>query len=160
MNAIVYQPIGIITSPHLFREGIPIQASGAQGIRGAVKIFPPYEEGLKDLDGFSHIFLIYHFHRTRERSLVVTPFLDDEPRGVFATRSPNHPNAIGISVVRLLAVEGLRLRIEDVDILDGTPLLHIKPYVPAFDHRAPERVGWLEKVQQKVRHHKSDDRFK
>ena len=160
MNAIVYQPIGVIASPHLSREGMPIQASGARGIRGRINIFPSYGEGLKDLDGFSHIILLYHFHRTQEKALMVTFFLDDKPRGVFATRSPNHPNAIGISVVRLLAVENLRLRIEDVDILDGTPLLDIKPYVPAFDRREPERVGWLAKVQDKAHQKRADDRFK
>ncbi len=159
MNAIVYQPIGVINSPHKTREGMPIQASGARGIRGAVKIFPEYREGLKDLDGFSHIILLYHFHRTREKTLVVTPFLDDEPRGVFATRSPNHPNAIGLSIVRLLAVEHLRLRIEDVDILDGTPLLDIKPYVPAFDHREAARTGWLEKTQERADRCRADRRF-
>ncbi len=160
MNAIVYQPIGVIVSPYKTREGMPIQASGAQGIRGSVKVFPPYRDGLKDLDGFSHIILLYHFHRTQEKALVVTPFLDDQPRGVFATRSPNHPNAIGHSIVRLLAVEGLRLTIEDVDILDGTPLLDIKPYVPAFDHRTPERVGWLEKAQRRAGQKRADTRFK
>ena len=160
MNAIVYQPIGIIASPYPKTEGMPIQASGAKGIRGAITIFPEYGEGLKDLDGFSHIILLYHFHRTQRKDLVVTPFLDNEPRGVFATRSPNHPNAIGLSIVRLLAVDGLQLKIEDVDILDGTPLLDIKPYVPAFDQRAPERVGWLEKVQCKAIQHRADKRFK
>ncbi len=159
MNAIVYQPVGIISSPYATREGMPIQTSGARGVRGAVRIFPAYGEGLKDLDGFSHIILLYHFHRSREQTLTVTPFLDDQPRGVFATRSPNHPNAIGISTVRLLTVEGLQLSIEDVDILDGTPLLDIKPYVPAFDHREPERVGWLEKAQRQAGKKRADTRF-
>ncbi|MDJ0666427.1 MAG: tRNA (N6-threonylcarbamoyladenosine(37)-N6)-methyltransferase TrmO [Desulfobacterales bacterium] len=160
MEAIVYQPIGIISSPYRTRAGMPIQAAGARGIRGTIKIFPEFGDGLKDLGGFSHIILLYHFHRTQEKALVVTPFLDDQPRGVFATRSPNHPNAIGISIVRLLAIEGLRLSIEDVDILDGTPLLDIKPYVPAFDQRKPERVGWLEKAQGKADQHRADERFK
>ncbi len=160
MKTIVYKPIGEIRSPHKSRAGMPIQAAGAKGIRGAIELFPAYAQGLKDLDGFSHIILIYHFHRTQKKALVVTPFLDHEPRGVFATRSPNHPNAIGISVVRLLAVEGRHLTIEDVDILDGTPLLDIKPYVPAFDHRTPERTGWLEKVQGAAREHRADNRFK
>ena len=160
MQPIVYQPIGTIASPYTTREGMPIQASGAKGIRGKVTIFPEYGEGLKDLDGFSHIILLYHFHRTMQKELVVTPFLDNEPRGVFATRSPNHPNTIGLSVVRLLAIDSLHLTIEDVDVLDGTPLLDIKPYVPAFDHREPERVGWLEKVQREAGKHQADDRFK
>ncbi len=160
MNAIVYQPVGIVASPYATRKGMPIQASGARGVRGAIRIFPAYGEGLKDLDGFSHIILLYHFHSTREKKLTVRPYLDDQPRGVFATRSPNHPNAIGLSIVRLLAVEGLHLRIEDVDILDGTPLLDIKPYVPAFDHREPERVGWLEEAQRRAGTQHADTRFK
>ena len=160
MEGIVYQPIGVVTSPFTTREGMPIQASGARGVRGAIEIFSAYGEGLKDLDGFSHIILLYHFHRTRETSLTVTPFLDDRPRGVFATRSPNHPNPIGLSVVRLLSVESLHLAIEDVDILDGTPLLDIKPYVPAFDHRTPERVGWLEEAQRRAAKKRADTRFK
>jgi tRNA-Thr(GGU) m(6)t(6)A37 methyltransferase TsaA len=160
MKSIVYRPIGTISSPHATREGMPIQATGARGIRGEVRIFPEYGKGLKDLDGFSHIILLYHFHRTQRKDLIVTPFLDNEPRGVFATRSPNHPNTIGLSIVHLLSIDGLRLKIEDVDILDGTPLLDIKPYVPAFDHRDPERVGWLEKAQRSADRHQADNRFK
>lgn len=160
MNPIVYQPVGIIASPYTTRKGMPIQASAARGVQGAITIYPEYGQGLKDLDGFSHIILLYHFHRTLRKDLIVTPFLDNEPRGVFATRSPNHPNAIGLSVVRLVSVVGLRLTIEDVDILDGTPLLDIKPYVPAFDQRKPERVGWLEKAQGKADQHRADERFK
>ena len=160
MEAITYQPVGVINSPYQTRAGMPIQASSALGIRGTINIFPEYGDGLKDLDGFSHIILLYHFHRTQEKALVITPFLDDQPRGVFATRSPNHPNTIGISTVRLLAVEGLRLNIQDVDILDGTPLLDIKPYVPSFDHREPERVGWLEKTQRKAGQQRADERFR
>ncbi|MBL0714275.1 MAG: tRNA (N6-threonylcarbamoyladenosine(37)-N6)-methyltransferase TrmO [Desulfosarcina sp.] len=159
MNAIVYRPVGVIASPHKSREGMPIQAAGARGIRGTVTVFREYAEGLKDLEGFSHIILLYHFHLTRNRDLVVTPFLDTEPRGVFATRSPNHPNTIGLSIVQLLAVQDNMLVIEDVDIIDGTPLLDIKPYVPAFDHREPDRVGWLEKAQQKADTRKADKRF-
>ena len=159
MEAIVYQPIGVIRSPYHRRAGMPIQASGARGVRGTIRVFPEYGDGLKDLNGFSHIILLYHFHRTQDKALVVTPFLDDQPRGVFATRSPNHPNTIGISTVRLLSIEDLRLSIEDVDILDGTPLLDIKPYVPAFDHRRPERVGWLEEAQQRAGQQRADKRF-
>jgi tRNA-Thr(GGU) m(6)t(6)A37 methyltransferase TsaA len=116
-------------------------------------------DGLKDLDGFSHLILIYHFHLTREPQLVVTPFLDETPRGVFATRAPNHPNPIGISTVRLLGVEGVVLEIEDLDIVDGTPLLDIKPYVPAFDHRQTDRLGWLETASGKAAQTRADDRF-
>lgn len=160
MDPVTYTPIGTIETPFTSREGMPIQASGGKGIRGRVRLLPDYAEGLQDLDGFSHLILIYHFHQTRESHLVVTPFLDKTPRGVFATRSPNHPNPVGLSTVRLLAVNGTVLDIEDIDILDGTPLLDIKPYVPAFDHRQPERLGWLEQAGNEVDHTRADRRFR
>ncbi len=147
---ICYRPIGIIHSPFKTLEGMPIQPPGARGIRGWVEVFQEFVPGLKDLDGFSHIILLYYFHRAQEPRLVVKPFMDDEPRGVFATRAPNRPNPIGLSVVRLVKCEGNILHIEDVDILDGTPLLDIKPYVPQFDHPQVERIGWLERVVNKV----------
>lgn len=159
MEPVVYNPIGVIETPFSEREGMPIQAAAGEGVRGRITLRPEFVEGLQDLDGFSHLILIYHFHLTREHRLVVTPFLDDTPRGVFATRSPNHPNTIGISTVRLLAVKGNCLEIEDVDMVSGTPLLDIKPYVPAFDHREPERLGWLEKAGAKVRKTRADKRF-
>lgn len=160
MDKLVYRPIGIVESPYASREGMPIQATGGQGVRGRIRVLEEYVEGLQDLDGFSHIILIYHFHLTQETQLVVTPFLDTTPRGVFATRSPNHPNPIGLSTVRLLEVRENTLEIEDLDIVDGTPLLDIKPYVPAFDHRQPERLGWLEKTGKAVNQTKSDKRFR
>jgi len=160
MDKLVYRPIGIVESPYASREGMPIQATGGQGVRGRIRVLEEYVEGLQDLDGFSHIILIYHFHLTQETQLVVTPFLDTTPRGVFATRSPNHPNPIGLSTVRLLEVRENTLEIEDLDIVDGTPLLDIKPYVPAFDHRQPERLGWLEKTGQEVNQTRSDKRFR
>jgi tRNA-Thr(GGU) m(6)t(6)A37 methyltransferase TsaA len=112
------------------------------------------------LAGFSHIILLYHFHRVRQARLTVVPFMDDEPRGVFATRAPSRPNPIGLSIVRLLGIEGNLLQIENVDIVDGTPLLDIKPYVPAFDHNDAERIGWLEATGDRVKEQKSDGRFK
>ncbi len=154
-----YTPIGVIHSPHTRLEGMPIQPSGAAGIKGTVEVFQEYEPGLKDLDGFSHLFLLYHFHRNSGFSLEVTPFLDTEKRGVFATRAPKRPNSIGLSVVRLTGVEGRILQIEDVDILDGTPLLDIKPYVPAFDVRQSVRTGWIEASSDRVSSHRSDKRF-
>ena len=160
MDAVRYKPIGIIETPYASREGMPIQAAGGKGVRGRIRIFEEYIQGLRDLDGFSHLILIYHFHKTQASHLVVTPFLDSTPRGVFATRSPNHPNAIGISTVRLLEINGSVLEIEDLDIVNGTPLLDIKPYVPAFDHRQPERLGWLEKAGKVVSETKSDKRFR
>jgi len=155
-----YRPIGIIHSPFTEIEGMPIQPTGASGIRGSVEVFPEFAEGLKDLDGFSHVILLYHFHQVREVKLVVTPFMDPQPRGVFATRAPKRPNPIGLSIVKLLSIEQNVLRVENVDILDGTPLLDIKPYVPEFDHHPADRVGWLARAKGQVRRQKSDSRFR
>jgi tRNA-Thr(GGU) m(6)t(6)A37 methyltransferase TsaA len=138
---------------------MPIQPTGASGIQGTVEVFPEFTEGLKDLEGFSHIILLYHFHRVQEVKLVVTPFMDFQPRGVFATRAPKRPNPIGLSIVKLLGIEQNTLHIENVDILDGTPLLDIKPYVPEFDHHPADRVGWLEQAKGRVQSKKSDGRF-
>lgn len=139
---------------------MPIQPSGAIGVPGTVEVFHEFSRGLKDLDGFSHIILIYHFHRSAGYSLLVTPFLDRVERGVFATRAPKRPNPIGISVVRLIRVDGSTLHIENIDVLDGTPLLDIKPYVSEFDCHAAGRVGWLEKEKGRAQDLKADDRFK
>ena len=116
-----YQPIGIIHTPHKTIEGTPIQPTGARGIQGSIEIFPDYADGLADLSGFSHIYLLYHFHLSKKYSLTVKPFLDDHKRGLFATRAPSRPNPIGLSVVRLLDIEDRILRIQNVDVVDGTP---------------------------------------
>jgi tRNA-Thr(GGU) m(6)t(6)A37 methyltransferase TsaA len=157
---IVYRPIGIIHTPFKEVENMPIQPSGAAGIPGTVDLYPEFAEGLKDLDGFSHLILLYHFHESRRYKLIVTPFLDSEHRGVFATRAPKRPNPIGLSIVRLIRIRGSTLDIENVDILDGTPLLDIKPYVPEFDHQQTCRIGWLEQARGKVEKHRSDERFR
>ena len=157
---ISYRPIGTIHSPFKDVEGVPIQPAAASGIPGFVDVLPDFVEGLRDLHGFSHIVLLYHFHRVRKSRLIVTPFLDSHPRGVFATRAPTRPNPIGLSVVRLLRVEQSTLHVENVDIIDGTPLLDIKPYVPEFDHYAADRVGWLEQAKGTVRSKRSDVRFR
>ncbi len=155
-----FQPIGSIHTPFSDIEGMPIQPAGARGIKGTVELYPQYREGLKDLDGFSHIILLYHFHRSQGHKLVVKPFLDDEERGVFAVRAPRRPNPIGFSVVRLLRVEGGTLYVEEVDMLDGTPLLDIKPFVPQFEAPAGERGGWLAKHVKKVAQVVADGRFR
>jgi len=157
---IEYEPIGVIHSPFQTTEGMPIQPSGAIGVQGTVELFPKFGQGLRDLDGFSHIILIYHLHRSVGYSLLVIPFLDSVERGVFATRAPRRPNAIGLSVVRLVRVEDDTLHVEDIDILDGTPLLDIKPYVPEFDRNLGDRVGWLEHGRDRVQKLRADDRFK
>ena len=159
MREIKYQPIGVIHSPFKEVEGVPIQPTGAQGVKGSIEVFPEYCAGLKDVEGFSHIILVYHFHLCKGYSLLVKPFMDKEPRGVFAMRGPARPNPIGISTVRLLSLVGCTLHIEEVDIVDGTPLLDIKPYVPDFDWRRAERIGWLSEKSKNVRQKRSDDRF-
>ena len=159
MDEIKYKPIGVVHSPHKEPKGTPIQPEGAKGIDGTVEVFPEYAEGLKDLEGFSHIILIYHFHLSRGASLRVKPFMDTEVHGVFAMRGPSRPNPIGISAVRLVRIEGNILHIRDVDIVDGTPLLDIKPYVPKFDAREAENVGWLEENVFKLSTSKDDGRF-
>ncbi|MCX7045992.1 MAG: tRNA (N6-threonylcarbamoyladenosine(37)-N6)-methyltransferase TrmO [Candidatus Sumerlaeota bacterium] len=156
---IIFQPIGVIHSPFAALDGMPIQPAGAGGIEGTVEVFPEYEGGMKDLDGFSHVILLYHFHRSEGFQLQVIPFLDSKPRGVFATRAPRRPNPIGLSVVKLLEIKGRILRVENVDILDGTPLLDIKPYVPEFDEQTSVRAGWLEAARKTVSQKKSDKRF-
>jgi tRNA-Thr(GGU) m(6)t(6)A37 methyltransferase TsaA len=160
MEEITFRPIGTIHSKYKDSEGTPIQTTGAKGVGGTIEMLPECAEGLKDLDGFSHIILIYQFHLSRGYSLTVKPFLDDSPRGVFATRAPKRPNAIGFSVVRLVKIEGGTLYIEDVDIVDSTPLLDIKPYVPEFDAKKAERTGWLAGKAEKAAQTDADERFK
>lgn len=152
-------PIGTIHSPFTDPSEMPIQPAGAKGVKGTITVFDAYAKGLKDLDGFSHLILLYHFHRSRPFKLTVVPFLDDTPRGVFATRAPSRPNPIGLSVVRLDRIDDCQLAIQNVDILDQTPLLDIKPFVPKFDAPSVCRTGWLEKAAQKAAAQKSDQRF-
>jgi len=159
MDEIKYKPIGVIHSPFTEAKGTPIQSAGAKGTPGTVEVFPEYADGLKDVDGFSHLILLYHFHLSEKASLEAKPYMDNEARGVFAIRGPSRPNPIGISVVHLLKVEGNILHIQDLDIVDGTPLLDIKPYVPEFDIREVEKIGWLEKNVGKLSTAKDDGRF-
>jgi tRNA (adenine37-N6)-methyltransferase len=142
-DEIIIKPIGIIHSPFTEQEGTPIQPSGASGIQGWVDVFPQYEEGLKDIEGFERIWLLYNFNRVKEEKLTVKPYMDTEERGVFATRAPCRINRTGMSCVRLTRREKCRLFIEDVDILDNTPLLDIKPYAPQFDVYEVTKTGWL-----------------
>lgn len=157
--SITFTPIGIIHTPHKALGNMPIQPAAGKGIPGWIDLDPAYTEGLKDLDGFSHIILLFHLHKSQGYNLLVTPFLDTVKRGLFATRAPKRPNPIGLSVVKLVKIEGPRIEIENVDMLDGTPLLDIKPYIPVFDEQTETRFGWLEKVQDEVPTKKSDKRF-
>jgi len=158
-SGIVFRPIGVIHSPFVERRGMPIQAAMAQDVPGTVEIDPAYLDGLLDLGGFSHIFLIYHFHLSDGYALLVRPYLDDALHGVFATRAPRRPNAVGLSIVRLDCIEGSVLHVRDIDVVDGTPLLDIKPYVPRFDDRKSVRIGWLERGLEWGEGKRADGRF-
>jgi tRNA-Thr(GGU) m(6)t(6)A37 methyltransferase TsaA len=159
MDEFQYRPIGIIHSPHKTPEGTPIQPTGARDVEGSIEVFPEYAAGLADLAGFSHIILLYHFHLSKKFSLKVKPFLDNQKRGLFATRAPSRPNPIGLSVVRLMGITEGNLRVQDVDVIDGTPLLDIKPYVPEFDVREVDQIGWIEKNTRKIKDTVDDGRF-
>ncbi|MBC8438945.1 MAG: tRNA (N6-threonylcarbamoyladenosine(37)-N6)-methyltransferase TrmO [Deltaproteobacteria bacterium] len=152
-------PIGTIHTPFDDLEGMPIQPSGAAQVQGTIVMDKEYEQGLNDLEGFSHIILLYHFHRSKGYNLMVKPFLDDHKRGLFSTRAPRRPNPIGLSIVRLIKRDGNKLNIEGIDVLNGTPLIDIKPYVPGFDTKEVTSIGWLEKNHEKAISLKSDDRF-
>ena len=158
---IQYSAIGIVHSPFKEPAGTPIQSTGAAAadVEAVVEIYPQFSEGLKDIDGFSHLILLCHMHRIQSTGLLVKPFLGNELHGVFATRSPGRPNPIGFSVVRLDKVEGRLLRVRGVDILDQTPVLDIKPYIGEFDCRETERVGWFADNLHKLHETKDDGRF-
>jgi len=156
---IVYQPVGVIHSPFLRPEGTPIQPQAAKGVQGWIEVNGDYTNGLRYVEGFSHIVLLYHFHLSSGFDLETVPFLDNVQRGVFATRAPRRPNAIGLSTVRLLACEDNILKIENVDIVDGTPLLDIKPYNPAFDAFMEATNGWYRGKEHRLYSARADDRF-
>ena len=149
MKKIVYKPIGIIHTEYIDKKNTPIQSFLACESKGWVEVFPRFAEGLKDINDFSHIILIYHFHKAECSSLVAKPFLDKEQRGIFSIRYFNRPNPIGISIVKLDNVRGNILDISEVDILDGTPLLDIKPYFPDFDIRHNVKAGWYNHASEK-----------
>jgi len=159
MDPIQYHPIGIIHTPHKTPEGTPIQPTGAKGVEGSIEVFPEFTAGLADLAGFSHIFILYHFHLSKRFSLKVRPFLDDQKRGLFATRAPSRPNPIGLSVVRLIGITKGSLQVQDVDVVDGTPLLDIKPYVPEFDVRKVDQIGWIGNKTGRIGEVVDDGRF-
>jgi tRNA-Thr(GGU) m(6)t(6)A37 methyltransferase TsaA len=157
---VTYTPIGVIHSGHRVPDETPIQPVFAQNCQGRIDLLPEYIEGLKDLEGFSHLILIYHFHRAGASRMIVDPFMDDVSRGVFATRHPCRPNPIGFSVVRLTGIEGATLHLAGVDILDGTPLLDIKPYTAKFDHIACIRSGWQDEVDDETARKRGKRRYK
>lgn len=147
MHEIKIKPIGIIHTPYKTSEECPRQGYHGKGVRATIELQPEYEEGLKDLEDFSHLILVWHFHKSEGFSLSTNPPGETESHGVFATRSPHRPNAIGLSVVRLTKIEGLKLSIEDPDMVDGTPLLDIKPYLLPPDTLGKVKRGWLDKQE-------------
>ncbi len=159
---ISFEPIGIIHTPFHDITGVPIQPRmAAPDIKGWIDLLPAYQEGLSDLEGFDRIWLIFHLHEAKKFHLHVTPFLDSTKKGLFATRAPSRPNGIGLSCVRLLNIQGTRIEIAEMDIVDNTPLLDIKPYSPRFDAYPNVRSGWLDHIKEREsRSKKADDRFK
>jgi len=144
MEKITLNPIGIVHSPFKEPVGVPKDSTDGMDYQGTIEIFSEYRDGLKDLDGFSHILVLFYFHKSEYSHLIVKPYLDDHLRGVFATRSPHRPNFIGLSVVELLEIDGDILHIKGIDMIEGTPILDIKPYIPEFDSNEGIRIGWLE----------------
>ncbi|HEY61993.1 MAG TPA: tRNA (N6-threonylcarbamoyladenosine(37)-N6)-methyltransferase TrmO [Anaerolineae bacterium] len=159
MIEVSYKQIGVIHSPYKAQKGTPIQPRGGENVKGTVEVFPQYKEGLAGLEGFSHVILLYHFHLAKQVSLKVTPFLDQDEQGIFATRAPVRPNPIGISIVRLLKIEDNRLFIQDMDIVDGTPLLDIKPFIVEFGPKGTIKQGWYTKHIGSVTRARADQRF-
>lgn len=151
--------IGIIHSPFKDLNGMPIQPLGGMDVEGTAIVDKKYAKGLKDLDGFSHVYLIYRFHKAPCTQLIVEPFMDVKRHGVFATRSPVRPTHIGLSIVELVRIKGNRLTFRGCDMLDGTPLLDIKPYIPAFDDVKGATSGWMKASRRKIRKARTDCRF-
>jgi len=159
MNDIIFRPIGIIHTSFKESKETPIQPRKSGGAEGTIEIYDEYIPALDDLDGFSHIYLLFHLHLSKGYELKVVPYLDDRKRGLFATRAPRRPNQIGLSIVRLLRIEKNILYIKDVDIVDGTPLLDIKPYVNSFDEQTEIKIGWLKNRIKDNDIHRADSRF-
>ena len=159
MRVLTYKSIGVVHSPFKEPKNVPIQATASKVTAGTLEIYPDYTEGLRDLDDFSHLILLYHFHIIKDGTLMVKPFLDAQLHGVFATRSPARPNKVGISIVRLTRIENNILYVQDVDIIDETPLIDIKPFVPEFDCRKTTKIGWYSGKIGKLEVIKDDGRF-
>ncbi len=157
--SITYRAIGAIRSPWITPAGTPIQPAAAVDVRGTLEIEAEFAAGLRDLDGFSHVIVLWHVHLVRGFDLRVVPFLDTVEHGIFATRSPRRPNPIAMSVYRLLAIDGTCITVSGVDAVDGTPIIDIKPYVPQFDAPAAERIGWFDGRLDHVKEARADERF-
>jgi tRNA-Thr(GGU) m(6)t(6)A37 methyltransferase TsaA len=159
-HPIIFHPIGLIRTAHQSPEETPIQPIFAPDCEGRAEIFPEFQEGLQDIEHYSHIYLVYHLHRVKETRLLTKPFLQDSEHGIFATRAPFRPNPIGLSIVRLLRREANTLLFVGADILDGTPLLDIKPYSRRFDRIETERDGWQDHVDDTTAWQRGRRRYK
>ncbi len=146
---ICYEPIGFVRSARKDPAGMPVQPIYAKGYKGVVEVKPELIEGLRYLEDFSHIFLIAHMHLKKEKKLTVVPHFHDREKGIFATRAPARPNPIGLSLVRLEKIEGHRLYVDELDLVDGTPILDIKPFTKGLDCRQDSRDGWVEQIKDK-----------
>jgi tRNA-Thr(GGU) m(6)t(6)A37 methyltransferase TsaA len=156
----IFRPIGVLKTPFKSKSGVPIQGVFAPEAEGEAEIRKEYEPGLIDIEGFSHLILIYVFHRSEGYELICRPYMEDRRHGVFAMRAPRRPNPIGISVVRFIKRKGRILHLSELDMLDGTPLLDIKPFVPRFDHRRNVKVGWMHGTFRNGKHRTvSNNRF-
>ena len=162
-DAFAFRPIGTIYSPHKETSTIPIQPVFCKDIEGRIVLETEYAEGLRGLEGFSHIYLFYYFHESGKVCLQLKPYLSDREQGIFATRAPHRPNKLGMSLVRLVNIQENVLHVKDIDILDGTPLFDIKPYIQRFDSRENTRSGWQDTIpddvatSRGVREYKSED---
>jgi tRNA (adenine37-N6)-methyltransferase len=160
MEDISYKAIGLIRTPFLKVSEIPVQPNGAVGVYGVIELNAELVPGLTDLEGFSHLILLYHLHLVKESKLSIIPFMDDKSHGIFATRAPTRPNPIGISTVKLQKIEGNLLYVEGVDMVDNIPLIDIKPFFPKYDNQQKVKYGWLEEKRNlDISKIKSDNRF-
>ncbi len=158
-ESIEFKVLGVVESRFEHQTGTPIQGRLAPEETAVIRIYDEYTAGLKDIDGFSHIYVFFGFNRSDSGKLLVKPYLDTVERGIFATRSPLRPNPLGMTIVRLERIEGNKLHVSGVDILNGSPVLDIKPYIPAFDYHQPERIGWYQSKEQRDSLVLADDRF-
>jgi tRNA-Thr(GGU) m(6)t(6)A37 methyltransferase TsaA len=160
VEPVVYRPVGVVTSPHSDLDGMPLQPIADTSGEARIEVFEPHRGCLDDLAGFSHVWVLAHLHETTGWDPAVPTFLDDRTHGTFATRSPRRPNAIGLSLAEIVEVEDLAVRVAGLDLLSGTPVLDLKPYVPLFDAPAADvRAGWFEGRADRVFERRSDDRF-
>ncbi len=159
ISNITLKPIGVIHSSFKEPASMPIQSSGVSDAKGHIEIFPEFVDGIRDLNGFSHIYVLFYFHLSQSYNLTPIPFLDTVPRGLFSTRAPRRPNPIGLSIVTIEDIKDNIIQISGIDMVDKTPLLDIKPFIPNFEPKDNVRTGWMTKSPEEILKKKSDERF-